>query len=154
MRTDRSIRPLPPLRHLFVRIAAILALSVVLACQAKSPEEKLLKTVEPAGSWIGTLEMTGQKWGANSVPTSFVRSTTKVARKQLEKMGEEAAGSAARPAVKIPWQRLIAETGSACAGLRQSVEVNDRGRLAREVARLGALRARFTALQDAGTGAP
>ena len=152
MRTARSIHPLPARRRLVARISAALVLAAVLACQPKPPEEELLKTVEPVGSWIASLEMTGQKWAANSVPTSFVRSITAAARTQLETAGEEAARSPARPAVRIPWQRLIAEAGSACAGLRQAVEVNDRGRLAREIGRLGALRARFAALRKAGEG--
>jgi len=113
-----------------------------------------LTKVDPVGSWLATLEMTGQKWGANSVPTSFVKSTTSVAGKQLEKAAREVDRSRARPGVRSPLQRLIAEAGAANAGLRQAVEASDRRRLAEEVGRLGGLRARFEALRKAGEGAP
>lgn len=127
---------------------------MLLACQPKSPEEDLMKKVEPVGSWLASLEMTGQKWAANSVPTSFVRNMTSAARKQLEKASEEAAKSPARPTVRNPLQQVIAEARTANAGLRQAVEANDRRRLAREVARLGELHMRFEALRKAEEGGP
>jgi len=133
-------------------MAAALAAAALLACQPKPPEEDLLKKVEPVGSWLASLEMAGQKWGANSVPTSFVRSMASVAGKQLEKAVQETARSKARPEVRLPLQRVIAEAGAANAGLRQAVAANDRRRLAREVGRLGGLRARFEALRKAGEG--
>ncbi len=136
------------------KMAAVLAAAALLACQPKPPEEELLKKVEPVGSWLASLEMAGQKWGANSVPTSFVRSTSKVAGKQFEKAAEEAAMSKARPEVRLPLQRVIAEAGAANAGLRQAVESNDRRRLALEVGRLGGLRVRFEALRKAGEESP
>ncbi|HKH47980.1 MAG TPA: hypothetical protein VKM72_25255 [Thermoanaerobaculia bacterium] len=130
----------------------MLVTAAFLACQPKSPEEELLTKVEPVGSWIATLEMTGQKWTANSVPTSFVRNSTSAARKQLEKAAKEATKSPARPEVRLPLQRVIAEAEAASAGLRQAVEANDRPRLSRELGRLAGLRVRFAALRKAGEG--
>lgn len=127
---------------------------MLLSCQAKSPEEDLMKKVEPVGSWLASLEMTGQKWASNSVPTSFVKSTTAVARKQLEKAAEEAGRSQARPEVRNPLQHILAEAQAANSGLRQAVAANDRRQLAQAVARLAGLRTRFDALQKTWEGSP
>jgi len=133
-------------------MVAAAATVVLLACQEKPPEQELLKKVEPVGSWLSTLEMVGQKWNANSVPTSFVKSTTSAARKELETAAEEAAQSRARPEIRNPLRQILAEAQAANAGLRQAVEANDRSRLAREIGRLGGLRIRFEALQKVGEG--
>lgn len=140
--------------HVLARMAVAWAAAALLACQPKSPEEDLMKKVEPVGSWLASLEMTGQKWAANSVPASFVKNITAVARKQIDKAAEEAAKSPARPEVREPLQKILAEASAASAGLRQAVAANDRRRLAQEVARLERLQARFEALQKAEEGGP
>jgi hypothetical protein len=132
---------------MFGRIAAVAVTAVLLACQKKSPDEELLKNVEPVGSWLASLEMAGQKWNANSVPTSFVKNISSAARKELETAAEEADRSQARPELRNPLRQILSEAKGANAGLRQAVEANDRSRLAREVGRLEGLRARFEALQ-------
>jgi hypothetical protein len=138
---------------MLARMAVVCTAAVLLACPPKSPEDDLLKKVEPVGSWLASLEMTGQKWAANSVPASFVRNITAVARKQLETASEEASRSKARPAMRNPLQQILAEARAANAGLRQSVEANDRHRLAVEVTRLARLHTRFEALRKAWEGA-
>lgn len=129
-----------------VSIAAV----ALLACQQKSPEEELLSKVEPAGSWVSTLEMVGQKWAANSVPTSFVRNSVSAARKEFEKVTKEAAKSEARPDLRAAVRGLVFEAQAAGEGLRRAVEANDRGAVARETSRLTALQGRFQALSQGG----
>src|SRR4051794_3506495 len=90
-------------------ILALMAAAAIFACQHKSPEQELLDQVEPVGSWIATLQMAGEKWGTNSVPASFVRSSSKVARKAFATAAEEAAKSRARPVVRLPLRQLISE---------------------------------------------
>jgi|SRR5829696_2996478 len=134
---------------------AVLAALALIACQQKSPEEELLKKVEPVGSWLATLEMLGQKWAANSVPASFVETTVSAARKAFEKAAEEAAKSAARPELRAPLGQLVSEAEAASAGLRRAVEAGDRPGVARQVALLAGLHARFEALRaPPGEGAP
>ena len=140
--------------HGLVKMAVAWAAAVLLACQPKSPEQDLMKKVEPVGSWLASLEMTGQKWAANSVPTSFVRNITSAARKQLDKAAAEAGQSTARPTLRDPLRKILAEAQTANAGLRQAVAANDRHQLAQEVARLAGLHARFEALQKAEEGGP
>jgi hypothetical protein len=136
------------------RAFLIVAAAVLLACQAKPPEEQLLKAAEPVGSWLATLEMAGRKWEANSVPASFVGSTVSAAGDELEKVAKEAAKSRARPGMREPLGRLVAEAQTAGDGLRRAVEADDRRQAAREVAVLGGLRARFEAWKRAAGGAP
>jgi hypothetical protein len=126
---------------------AVLAAVALLACQQKPPEEELLKKLEPVGSWLATLQMLGQKWNANSVPTSFVKTTLSAAGKEFEKAAEETAKSKARPAVRDPLRQLVAEAQAASADLRHAVEAADRPGVARQVGRLAALHQRFEALR-------
>jgi hypothetical protein len=135
------------------RPLAIVAAALLLACQSKPPEEQLLKAAEPLGSWLATLEMAGQKWEANSVPASFVGSSVSAAGDQFDKISKEAAESEARPDLREPLRRLVAEAQNACDGLDRAVEAGDRRQVARQVARLGGLRARFEAWKRASGGA-
>jgi hypothetical protein len=136
-----------PVRHLRGGLILLLLLNaLIVACQSKSPEEQLLKAVQPAGSWLATLEMTGRKWSANSVPASFVRATTAAACEVIGKAADEAAKSNARPGLRDPMRALLAEAEEAGANLGRAVEQGDRAGVAREVDRLAALHARFEAL--------
>ena len=152
MRNSPS-RPVPdPARRSRGGPLLILIAFLALSCQSKSPEEKLLKAVQPVGSWLASLEMTGQKWSANSVPASFVRSTSKAAHEAIAKAAEETAQSDARPELRDPLRALLAESGDAGDGLRRAVDAGDRPAVAREVGRLAALHARFEALVQAQGG--
>jgi hypothetical protein len=127
------------------RCRTVLVLAAVLACQHKSPEQELLDQVEPVGSWIATLQMAAEKWGANSVPTSFVKTTCKAADKDLDQAAEETAKSKARPEVRDPLRQLISQAQAAEAGLRKAAEANDRPGVSRQAGQLAALRRRFEA---------
>jgi hypothetical protein len=131
-------------------LAAILAAALLLACQKKSPEVELLHKVEPVGSWLASLQMAAEKWAANSLPSSFLRSSLSAAREELDKADEESAKSRARPEVTVPLRRLVAEAEAAGAGLERGVEAGDRAGVARQARQLAGLRARFEALQNAG----
>jgi hypothetical protein len=145
MRNTSSSRALSrPVRR--IRGGPILLLLLILACQSKTPEEQLLKAVQPVGSWLASLEMTGRKWSANSVPASFVKATTAAARKAIETAAEEAKKSNARPGLRDPIRALLAEAEDASGNLRQAVDRGDRAGVAREVGRFAALHARFEAM--------
>jgi outer membrane murein-binding lipoprotein Lpp len=147
MRNISLSRPaLSPVRIRSGPILLLLLSLLLTGCQSKSPEEQLLKAVQPVGSWVASLEMTGRKWNANSVPASFVRTTTAAARKEIEKAAEEAGKSNARPGLRDPIRNLLAEADDAGAGLVHAVDQGDRAGVAREVGRLAALHARFEAL--------
>ena len=142
MRNPISSLALCPVRLL----GGLVLLLLLIGCPSKTPEEQLLKAVQPVGSWLASLEMTGRKWSANSVPASFVRSATSAAKKEIDKASEDADRSTARPALRDPLRNLLAEAGDAGDGLRRAVDEGDRAGVAREVGRLAALHERFEAL--------
>ncbi|MFL6200944.1 MAG: hypothetical protein ACJ76J_17360 [Thermoanaerobaculia bacterium] len=153
MRRLFSSTPVVAHGRLLTRLCTVVvAAAVLLACPSKSPEEKLLKAAEPLGSWLAALEMAGRKWQANSVPASFVGSSVSAAGDQFEKVAKEAAKSEARPAMREPLRRLIAEAETAGDGLLRAVEWNDRQQAVRAVALLAGLRARFEAWKSAAGG--
>lgn len=128
------------------RYRAIFVAAVLLAaCRHPSPEQDLVDKADPAASWISTLQMTGEKWIANSVPTSFVKTTWQSAREDLQQTAQDAADSKARPEVRDPLRRLIAETRAAGFSLFQATEANDRPGAARQAGRLAELRKQFEA---------
>jgi hypothetical protein len=130
-----------------LRTALAAAAIVCLACSRKSPEEDLLDQAEAAISWIATLRMTGEQWSANSVPTSFVETTVKAARSELEKEADDAAKSEAPPAVRDPFRQAVTSAAEIGKELRRSARANDRPAVAREVGRLAALQETLEALR-------
>jgi hypothetical protein len=128
------------------------AAGLCLACSSRSPKEKLLDTAQTASSWIATLRMAGEQWGANSVPTSFVETTVKAARSELETEADDAAKSEAPPEVRDPFRQIVTEAKDVSKRLSQAAEENDRSGAAREVGRLAALQERLAALQKQNGG--
>jgi hypothetical protein len=139
MRNPSSRRSLAVRRSWAIFAAAAL----LAACQHKSPEQELLDKADLAGSWIATLQMAGEKWVANSVPASFVKTTCKAADEDLDQAGQDAAKSKARPGMRDPLRELISQARAAGNSLRQAAEANDRPEAARQAGRLAALRQRF-----------
>ena len=109
------------------------------ACTAKTPAEKLVAAAEPVGSWLATLQMTAEKWGANSVPAHFARDTAKAAAKQLEKAAATADESPAPAAMREPLRRLLAESRAATRDFQRAVRVGDRAAAAAAASRFHAL---------------
>ncbi|HEV7505173.1 MAG TPA: hypothetical protein VGS07_09695 [Thermoanaerobaculia bacterium] len=125
--------------------AIFVAAALLASCQHQTPEQELLDKADPAGSWISTLQMAGEKWLANSIPTSFVKTTCQAADDDLRDAAEQAANSKARPDMRDPLRRMISQAQVAGKSLRQAVTANDRPEVARQDARLAALRKQFEA---------
>jgi hypothetical protein len=130
-------------RHLVLFFCVAIA-----ACGHKTPEQKLLDTIDPADSWIATLQLTGEKWLANSVPTRFVRSTVDAAKKDFEKVGKALDQSdAPRPMILTVRHQL--EVATAAAGdVSQAVQKNDRRTVEMSVRRFAAAHAALQQLQN------
>ena len=150
MRNLSSSRPPAGRRYRAIFAAAVL----FAACRHQTPEQDLSDKADPAASWIATLQMTGEKWIANSVPTAFVKTTWQAAREDLQQTARDAADSKARPEVRDPLRRLIAETRAAGFGLLQATEANDRPAAARETGRLASLSKQFAAWKKKSVGPP
>jgi hypothetical protein len=138
-----------------VLMAAVAVAAALLgACGKQTPEQDLLQKVEPVASWLATLQMTGEKWTANSVPATFVRTTAEAAGDAFEQAAQDGRDSQARPALRDPLRALISESRSAGDRLRSAAEADD-PRAAPPVLRdLAALQARFAALRKTGGESP
>lgn len=112
---------------------------LALACGSQPPAQQLAKDADPVGSWIATLQMTAEKWGANSVPAHFARDTAKSAAKQLEKAAKTADESPAPPSLREPLRRLIAQSRAATSDFQRVVAAGDRRGAAASAARFQAL---------------
>jgi hypothetical protein len=130
-----------------VLMAATAVAAVLLSCQQQSPEQELIQKVEPVGSWLAALQMTGEKWTANSVPDAFVRTTVEAAQGPFAKAARDAAESTARAAVRDPLRQLISAGEAASDRLRRAAAASDRGAAAPVIRRLAELGASFAALK-------
>jgi len=98
----------------------------LLACSHKTADQQLIDAADPAASWMATLQLTGEKWLDNSVPSSFVRATIGAAQKAFDKTSGTIAQSQARKELRDEIKREL-ETARAAAGdLQQAIEKNDR----------------------------
>jgi hypothetical protein len=127
--------------------AVAVAAALFVSCQKQNPEQDLLQKVEPVGSWLAALRMTGEKWTANSVPAAFVRTTAEAARGPLEQAAQDDADSKARPAVRDPLRQLISEGRAAGDRLRRAADSDDRKAAQPVVQELAALQARFAEIR-------
>jgi hypothetical protein len=128
-------------------MAAVAVAAALLSCQKKNPEQELIQKVEPVGSWLAALQMTGEKWTANSVPDAFVRTTVEAARGPFEQAAQDTAESTARSAVRDPLRKLISDGEAESDRLRRDAAAQDRGAAAPVIRRLAALRVSFAALK-------
>lgn len=97
-----------------------------MACAAKSPDQKLAGAIDPAASWVATLEFTCDQWLRNRVPTSFVRETVKSSRKALAKITQAADDSKASADLKRDVSRLLRSADVATDELDAAIRRGDR----------------------------
>jgi len=129
---------------------AMMALATVfLSCQPQNPEKALLKSAEPVASWLATLQMTSEKWAANSAPSRFVRSTAQAADDSFEQAERDAEKSKADPALREPFHRLFADSRSACDQLQRAAVANDRAAALPIAQRLAGLQKELAELRKA-----
>jgi hypothetical protein len=145
------MRPRPPCRSATAGMITVIAISALLvSCGHQTPEQELIQKVEPVGSWLAALQMTGEKWTANGVPKAFVRTSVEAARGPFADAAQAAAESSARPAVRDPLRRLIAAGAAESDRLQRAAAADDRKAAGPVISRLAALHSSFSALQKAG----
>jgi hypothetical protein len=106
-------------------LAALVALS---ACEAKSPEQTLIKAAAPATSWVATLQMASEMWAANSVPTAYVRDSIAAARKTFQKTDKAIGDSDADESVKRSLRQDVRRADVLASSLDAALEMPDRRR--------------------------
>jgi hypothetical protein len=72
-----------------VRLISCAFLALLLACGGEKPDDA-------ATSWTATLQMTAEKWAANSVPARFVGATCDAAQKALKEASKQPSDDATR----------------------------------------------------------
>jgi hypothetical protein len=121
---------------------------VVLACSHKTPEEMLIRSVEPAISWVATLQFAGEKWLGNSVPTSFVRNSVREAEKDFDKATACIDRSPAAKHLRDELRRQINASQEAAERLKSAIEKNDRRTVSQSVSQFAAAGAVLRRLEE------
>jgi hypothetical protein len=111
-------------------VTCALALAVLLVACRQSASEKLAAAIEPAGSWLASLQLVAERWNENAVPTTFARNTLDAGREQLASAAAAAADSGAPAPVVQPVRRLLARADGLCAGFAAALERGDRAEAA------------------------
>ncbi|HEY8133609.1 MAG TPA: hypothetical protein VII12_17155 [Thermoanaerobaculia bacterium] len=126
----------------------ILIILPLAACSHKTAEQKLLEDVDPTASWVATLQLAGEKWLANSVPTSFVRGCVGGAEKEFDKTSKTIGKSPARRNLRDEISAQIEIARAAAGHLKEAVEKNDRLAVADSVKRFAASSAALHRLEQ------
>src|SRR5437762_4203378 len=108
-----------------VRYVAIATL-LLAACSSKSADEKLLDAIEPATSWVATLQFASEKWLGNSVPTRFVTAAVGGAQKELDKAEKSVERSQADKELRDKIRAQLEIANGAAGKLKSAVENGDR----------------------------
>jgi len=99
-------------------ISCALVALLLAACGGEKPDDA-------ATSWTATLQMTAEKWAANSVPARFVRATCDSAQKALQQASKQPSDDDTRKKL----DKALAAAGK----LRDAAERGDRN-AARQIA--------------------
>ncbi len=108
-----------------------LAVLILAACSHEKAEEKLLKDVQPAISWVATLHFAAQQWSAGDVPGAYIRLTVMEAEKAFDEAATSIDQSQASKNLRDDVLRQIQISRAAADRLQQSVEKEDRDSVAK-----------------------
>ncbi len=103
----------------------------LVACSRQTPDQKLADAIDPATSWIATLDLASDSWLGNRVPTSFVRESLKSAQKELEKAQETVDSSKADARLRDSVRAQLRIADDAAAELGGAIQRSDRAAVAR-----------------------
>lgn len=111
---------------------------VIAACSQKTPDQKLADALDPATSWIATLDLASDSFLGNRVPASFIRESVKAAQKELEKAHSAVESSKAGKQLRDSVTAQLCIADDAAAQLGGAVQRSDRAAVARAKSRLAA----------------
>ena len=115
------------------------AIAVALAaCSHKPPDQKLADDIEPATSWIATLDFASADWLANRVASAFIRESVKSAQKALDKARKAAEQSKASEQLRDAVKLQLRSATDAADALSGAVERGDRNAVQRARSRFSA----------------
>jgi hypothetical protein len=123
-----------------MRRAQILLVLLIAACaRPQTPRE----IVRPAMQWTTVLQFTGERWLADAVPASIVRSIVVDADKTIDKTAMRVMDSNAPRDERAEIARALEIARDAAADLRDAAERGDRSAAASAISRFAAARARL-----------
>jgi hypothetical protein len=111
-----------------MRLLCVVLTCALVACQHKSPDDKVKDTAKTAASWAASLSFGGHQWVANSVPKRYIRTAADAAKKGLDKSEQDVAGSEASKVLRNRIGHDIAEAERLVTELDDAVEKSDRSR--------------------------
>ena len=121
------------------RVALVWA-GIAIAAGCSSDREKLAKELEPARSWAATLQLAGESWLGNRVPSAYLGRTAGEARESLTKSGTSVAQLVeAPPALRDRALATLAQAAATADSMAGAIERRDTLQLRRELAQIGAL---------------
>lgn len=111
---------------------------IAMAAGCSSDLQKLAKELEPARSWTATLQLAGESWLGNRVPSAYVRRTAGEAREQIAKSGKTVAQLVDTPAgLRDRAVGTLARAAATADSIARAIERVDTLQLRRDLAEIG-----------------
>lgn len=104
---------------------------LVAGCSHKPPDQKLADDIDPATSWIATLDFAAADWLENRVPTRFVRDSVPAAQKALDQARKTTEQSKASAGLRDTVKQQLRIAADAAAELKGAIERGDRSAVQR-----------------------
>jgi hypothetical protein len=105
--------------------AVIVTCLALLGCSRGSAERQLLDDTSAAADWVPALQMTAEKWAANSVPRRFVLSAAEAAAKELNSTLETIRRSEADAELRRRLERDFREAAGIASVLQAAAKNGD-----------------------------
>jgi hypothetical protein len=118
-----------PLR---IFVVAALLLSSTYSC-GRDANDQLRAELETAKSWAATAHMTADQWIAGGVPAEFAITTLEAARREIQKIGDQASDSAVS---NNGVTRHLTNLTRIIHVMRDAVQARDRAAMARHISQL------------------
>lgn len=119
-----------------IRIGGSLLLFTLLtACSSQSSGDKVVKEVVTIASWTHTVQMVGDAWLHDDVPTSYAKHTLSQAQEKLQKEAEKLAKIDATQKHPQVLQQLK-QLEDTVAQMSKAVERNDRAVVSQQMQQL------------------
>ena len=116
----------------------VTAVLMAIGCANRSADRQLADDLDPATSWIATLELSCDAWLANRAPASFVHSAIAPARKALTAAQSAMDRTGAAPRLRQTAAAEIRVATDAALELDRAVGRHDRAAVVRLRSRLAA----------------
>lgn len=113
---------------------------IAMAAGCSSDLQKLAKELEPARSWTATLQLAGESWLGNRVPSAYLRRTAGEAGEQIAKSRKTVAQLVDTPApLRDRAVSTLARAAATADSIAGAIQRLDTLQLRRDLAEIGAV---------------